>query len=138
MYNGYEEWTAKVAALREQLRQASGVARLDVGTSLLNAIGQAAAAAPDPTLRERWLAQYRALRVEVAALRAQFTERPPAAWLRALDVVSDKALGLADDVVKGVGATARALPLLVPLVAVALGALYLLPFMRKRGGTRGS
>ncbi len=138
MYGGYPEWVARVTALRDQLRGATGVARLDVGTSLLNAIGQAATAAPDPALRDRWLASYRGLRGEVAALRSQYTERPPAAWLRALDVFSDKALTLADDVAQGVGATAKALPFIVPVVALGLGALYLLPLLRRRGGKRGA
>jgi hypothetical protein len=73
----------------------------------------------------------------LAALRAQYTENPPPAWLRALDTFSDKVLAVADDVGKGIGATARALPLIVPVVAIGLGALYLLPLLRKRGGSRG-
>lgn len=129
----YDEWVTRVMALRDQLRAATGEARLDVATTLLNAIGNAALNAPDATLKARWLAQYRTLRPVAANLRATYAPNPPAAWLRALDVFSDRALAVADDVGKGVGATARALPLIVPIVAVGLGALYLLPLLKRRG-----
>lgn len=128
---------ARVIALRDQLRAATGPEkRLDVGTSLLNAIGNAAVNAPTPELRTRWQTAYKALRPEVAALRASSQPNPPPAWLRALDVFSDHVLAVADDIGKGVGATARALPVLLPIVAVGLGALYLLPMLRK-GRRRG-
>lgn len=134
----YDEWVARVVALQGQLRSATGVARLDIATTLLNAIGNAAQNATDPTLRARWMAAYGRLRPLAAQLRAQYTENPPPAWLQALDVFSDKVLAVADDVGKGVGATARALPLIVPVVAVSIGAIYLLPMLlKKRGGSRG-
>ena len=129
----YEEWVARVLALRDQMRRASGEARLDVGTLLLNAIGNAAQNTPNATLRARWVDAYRTLRPQVASLRAQYTPNPPPAWLRALDVFSDHVLAVADDIGKGVGATARALPLIVPIVAIGLGALYLLPLLKRRG-----
>jgi hypothetical protein len=137
MYGQATDWAARVTALREQFRAASGVDRLTVGTSLVNAIGNAASNTTDPTLRARWLAAYNALRPALASLRATYAPQPPAAWLRALDVFSDHALSVADDVGKGIGATARALPLILPVVAIGIGALYLLPLLRKRGGSRG-
>lgn len=135
---GYPEWVARVLALRDQLRAATNpTMRLDLGTSLLNAIGNAAVNAPTPELRARWQAAYKVLRPEVAALRASSQPNPPPAWLRALDVFSDHVLAVADDVGKGVGATARALPVLLPIVAVSIGAIYLLPLLRK-GRRRGA
>ena len=129
----YSEWVTRVLALRDQLRATTGEARLTVVTSLVNAVGNAAVNAPDATLRTRWLEQYRALRPVAANLRATYTPNPPPAWLRALDVFSDHALAVADDVGKGVGATARALPLIVPIIAIGIGAIYLLPMLKRRG-----
>lgn len=127
----YDAWVAKVIALRDQLRRATGEARLDLGTTLLNAIGNAAVNAPNDVLRTRWMQAYGALRPDVAALRASYAPSPPPAWLRALDVFSDKVLKVADDVASGVAATAKALPVLLPIVALGLGALLL--GRRRRG-----
>ena len=133
----YDDWAGRVATLRDQYRAASGDQKVFVGTSLLNAIANAARTVADPALRDRWLAAYRELSPSLARLRAEYTPNPPPAWLRALDAFSDRVLSVADDVGKGIGATARALPLIVPVVAIGLGAIYLLPLLRKRRGSRG-
>ena len=136
----YADRQAQLAQLQNALRSAGSPAeKLDAATSLLNVIGQLAVLAPTPALRERWLAKYRALQPQAAALRAGQSTDPPAAWLRDLDAFSDRVLGVADAVVGGVegiaagaGSLARALPLIVIVLLIVLAIGFFKGSLRAR------
>lgn len=131
----YAERQAELGRLRAELRAATRPAdRLHLVTSLLNAIGQLAVLAPTEQLRAAWMAQYRELQPTAAALRSSERPDPPAAWLRILDGLSDRAIGFADAVLGGVedvaggigdvagsaGGLVRWLPLLVIAILAVL------------------
>lgn len=110
-------------------------------TQLLGAIAQAITNAPTTDLRDRWLAQYNALRPAAVQSRALVSDaEKPAAVLQQLDKVSDKVLQLADDVAAGVGGVARALPKLftslpfiIGALAIAAVAVALVVYKKRRG-----
>jgi hypothetical protein len=126
----YAQALTQIPAAMAKVSQASGESKLYATSSLVRLIGTAAANAPNLALRASWLAQYRALAAQEAAL-----PKPgygaPADWLKALDHFSDFALQVGGDVLKGVAGTvntlpaiARALPWLT-LVAI-IGAVVVL------------
>lgn len=127
----YADRQAQLERLRAALVSADRPAdKLIAATSLLNVVGQLAVLAPTEVLRARWMAHYRELQPQAAALRASQTADPPAAWLQQLAQFSDRVLGVVDAVVGGVegiaagaGGLARALPLIVIviLIVIAIG-----------------
>lgn len=127
----YAERQAELVRLRAELAAATRPAeRVQLLTLLLHAIGQVAILAPTPALNAAWMAQYRELQPQAAELRATLTADPPPAWLLKLDVFSDRLLGFADaigrgveDVVGGVGdvaSSAGGLVRMLPLIAIVL------------------
>lgn len=127
----YADQQAQLAQLQGAVRSADRPEdKLVAVTSLLNVIGQLAVLAPTEELRARWLGYYRQLQPQAAALRSneQYLGRPE--WIRTLDVLVSRVLGVADSVAGGVegvaagaGGLARALPLLVIaiLIVIAIG-----------------
>lgn len=97
------ELGAALAALKAATKP---VAKLEAATVVLRLLGTLAANAPTEALRAEWLAQYRALQPEAARLRAEVTDNPPGAVLRALDKFSDAVLSFGGKVLEGAGGVA--------------------------------
>lgn len=135
----YQDARARLAGQMQALRAATRpTEKLQAATALLGTLGTLAANAPTEELRARWLAQYRALQPQAAALRAQVTDGAPGAVLRELDKFSDTVLAFGNQVVEGAGnvvegvtgtiAAAPALLKAVPyiIIAVVIAAAFVL------------
>lgn len=127
----YAERQAQLRQLRAAVLAARDPEdRLEILTSMLSTIAQLTTLAPTAELRAAWLAQYRGLQPELAALRATLTENPPGAFLRTLDGLADRVVRLADAVVggvegvstgvQGIASGAGGLVRVLPLIALAL------------------
>lgn len=127
----------KIHELRDQVVNAKSVdSKANAFAALLNAMGQLVVQYRETgQLRDAdyWLDAYRRLRAEAATATAAAKPQGPSAVMLALDKFSDRALGIVNtivqtaektvaavgDVATGAGATARALPLLLPLALIA-------------------
>ena len=133
----------EIIGLRTKLRAATTVESKElILTSLLNRIGQLVAqyrTQGNTELAARWLTQYRGLQGEAAAAGAAISQgETPSAVLQRLDAIGDRAFAFtntvitgAENIVTGLGTTARALPVLLPL------ALVLAAFVIGGGGLGG-
>lgn len=125
----YDAWQAKLVSLKQQIRATDDPRqKLDLLTSLMNAIGQLAIEAPTDELRARWQEYFRSLQPTAAYYRQTYKENPPADWLIALDKFADRVIGVADNVVsglqsayKGVTSAVGILPLLLVGLVTVVG-----------------
>jgi hypothetical protein len=120
--NLYAQAVAQLPGAIAQVNTASGESKLYATSALVRLIGTAAANAPTMTLRASWLAQYKALAAQEAAL-PKPDYGAPAAWLKALDSFSDFAIQTGKDILSGVAGTVKTLPAIakaLPWLTLAL------------------